>query len=274
MPLLFFINMSTGNKYRCVAFWLVSLFVGIGMWAQSIKPSTEQRPKAGKLVIHQDKEIKEIINNEKKKATPTSSTERKQKKVVNEKASTKKEKTVDSRLTENRTKPSKTSTSKTQQEVQKEVARQGGKEEAITSAPTPQTQQTTSPTTSSAISTNKPITSKEEIEMETKREAESTEATYFPQMVRQRYKARGFRIQIYTGGNTRNHRAQAQKIAQKSRQAAPELSTYIQFLSPHWVCRVGDFRQREDAERYAKKLRSAGVSRETRIIGSEVLLAR
>lgn len=87
-----------------------------------------------------------------------------------------------------------------------------------------------------------------------------------------RYKAQGFRIQVYTGGNQRADKQKAQTIANKVHSLFPELSVYTHFDSPRWICKVGDFRNREDAERYLRKIKQSGISREARIIKSTVLL--
>lgn len=87
-----------------------------------------------------------------------------------------------------------------------------------------------------------------------------------------RYKAQGYRIQVYTGGNQRADKQQAQTIANKVHNLFPELSVYTHFDSPRWICRVGDFRNREDAERYVRKIRQAGISREARTVKCTVLL--
>jgi len=91
---------------------------------------------------------------------------------------------------------------------------------------------------------------------------------------RTRYNARGYRIQIYTGGNKRTDKTQAQRIQQKCRQTFPELATYVHFVSPHWVCRVGDFPKRESAQKYVKKIRAKKICPEVRIVKSNIFVAR
>ena len=93
-------------------------------------------------------------------------------------------------------------------------------------------------------------------------------------IARARYQATGFRIQVYTGGNSRNDKAKAQQLQMRCRQAFPELSAYVHFISPHWVCRVGDFKDRNEAQRYASQIRRKKLSYEVRIVKSTVLLAR
>lgn len=90
---------------------------------------------------------------------------------------------------------------------------------------------------------------------------------------RQRYKAKGYRIQIFTGGNSRADRQAARRMEQKCKKAFPELSAYVHFVSPRWICRVGDFRTREDANKYLQMIRKAQISNEARVVCCTVLLA-
>lgn len=90
---------------------------------------------------------------------------------------------------------------------------------------------------------------------------------------RQRYKAKGYRIQVFTGGNSRADRQAARRMEQKCKKAFPELSAYVHFVSPRWICRVGDFRTREDANKYLHMIRKAKISNEARVVSCTVLLA-
>lgn len=89
---------------------------------------------------------------------------------------------------------------------------------------------------------------------------------------RYRTKASGYRIQIFTGGNSHNDKAHAIEMAEKCRKLFPELSVYPRFVSPRWICRVGDFRTHEDAVKYAGKIRAKRITTEVRIVKCEVLL--
>lgn len=91
---------------------------------------------------------------------------------------------------------------------------------------------------------------------------------------RQRYNSHGFRIQVYTGGNSRQDKVRAQQVQQKFKKAFPELSAYVHFYTPHWVCRVGDFKRREDAQRYIRKIRARNIATEVRIVRSNIFIAR
>lgn len=89
---------------------------------------------------------------------------------------------------------------------------------------------------------------------------------------RRRYNSAGFRLQIFTGGNSRADKKAALQAQQKCRAAFPELATYVHFFSPHWVCRAGDFQKREEAQRYVSKLRARGL--EARIIRSNIIVSK
>lgn len=102
----------------------------------------------------------------------------------------------------------------------------------------------------------------------------STPPSQYALRYRTRYKATGYRIQVFTGGNSRADRARAYEIEQKCRTAFPELSVYIHFISPRWICRVGDFQSYNDAQKYLSRIRRAGISNEAIVVKTTVLLAR
>lgn len=87
-----------------------------------------------------------------------------------------------------------------------------------------------------------------------------------------RRKATGYRIQIYTGGNSRADRQAAEQSGRTCQKAFPELTAYTHFLSPRWVCRVGDFATQQEATEYARKIRDEKLFREVSIVKSTVWL--
>lgn len=87
-----------------------------------------------------------------------------------------------------------------------------------------------------------------------------------------RHKARGFRIQVFTGNNSREDKAKAEKMKRDFQTAFPELSFYITFRSPRRFCRVGDFRTRQEAARYVTLIRRRRLSVEAHVVPSEVSL--
>lgn len=120
------------------------------------------------------------------------------------------------------------------------------------------------PTANTAIPATKPAS--------TVRSSSPRQGNYY--VARQRVASQGYRIQIYTGGNSRNDKNEAQQMRVKCQQQFPELAAYVHFISPHWVCRVGDFNTRESAARYVSRLRKARISYEVRIVSSPILAIR
>lgn len=104
--------------------------------------------------------------------------------------------------------------------------------------------------------------------------ADTTDEPAATHIVRQRYRAQGYRIQIYTGSNSHQDKMQAYAIGAKCQKRFPMLSVYPRFVNPRWICRVGDFRTYADAQEYVNKIKAARISREVRIVKCEVLLAR
>ncbi len=68
-------------------------------------------------------------------------------------------------------------------------------------------------------------------------------------------KRRGYRIQVYQGGSTRADKAAAEREGNKVRQSF-DLTPYTLYNNPEWVCRVGDFRTREEAAEYLHKIKA------------------
>lgn len=85
-------------------------------------------------------------------------------------------------------------------------------------------------------------------------------------------RARGYRIQVYWGGSTRNDQSNAQRAGTKVTTVFPELQAYTTFESPNWRCRVGDFVTHQEASDYLSKLKEAHLSQGAIIVKSEVFI--
>jgi hypothetical protein len=72
------------------------------------------------------------------------------------------------------------------------------------------------------------------------------------------YKIDGYRVQAFTGGNTRNDRIKAEQIRDKLKAAFPDQPIYTHFYSPRWICRMGNYRTYNEANSYCKKLKAMG----------------
>lgn len=68
----------------------------------------------------------------------------------------------------------------------------------------------------------------------------------------------GFRIQVFSGGNTRVARQEAERAGQKVKAALPNQPVYVHFYSPRWSCRVGNFRTYNSALGALRQIRRIG----------------
>lgn len=88
----------------------------------------------------------------------------------------------------------------------------------------------------------------------------------------QKQKVRGYRIQVYWGGNQKSEQGKAQMAGYKVTALFPDLEAYTSFESPHWRCRVGDFATQHEAEEYLKKIKSAKIANDPIIVKSEIFM--
>lgn len=86
-------------------------------------------------------------------------------------------------------------------------------------------------------------------------------------------KMAGYRVQVYSGGNTRNSKREAESIASRVRSGFPELKVYTTFSPPRWLCRVGDFLSIEEADAMMRKLRKDGGFKQAIIVKDQVSIS-
>ena len=83
-------------------------------------------------------------------------------------------------------------------------------------------------------------------------------------------KINGFRIQVYFGDNSRKGKTEARAVGLRFRNSFPQLPVYVSFVSPHWLCRAGDFRTMEEASEMLRQIREMGIFREAVIVKSKI----
>ncbi|MCD8210961.1 MAG: SPOR domain-containing protein [Prevotella sp.] len=71
-------------------------------------------------------------------------------------------------------------------------------------------------------------------------------------------KVTGYRVQAFSGGNTREDRTKAESIGHAIKSRYPSLPVYVHFYSPRWICRVGNFESYEEASTVLKNIKSMG----------------
>ncbi len=73
-----------------------------------------------------------------------------------------------------------------------------------------------------------------------------------------RKKTNGYRIQVFSGGNTREDRQNAQRVGHRIKAAFPDEPVYVHFYSPRWICRVGNFTDKKKAAAMLRKVKDMG----------------
>lgn len=68
-------------------------------------------------------------------------------------------------------------------------------------------------------------------------------------------KARGYRVQVFSGNNTRASKEKANEVDRYIRSNFPDLSVHTEFKNPRWRCTVGDFLYYEEAYETLRRLR-------------------
>ncbi len=86
------------------------------------------------------------------------------------------------------------------------------------------------------------------------------------------YRARGWKIQVFSGNNQRTSRNEATNKQNQINSAFPEHETVVLFESPFWRLRVGNFETRAEAEEVMDELVKAFPSfgKEMYIVVDEV----
>ena len=81
------------------------------------------------------------------------------------------------------------------------------------------------------------------------------------------HKITGYRVQAYSGTNSRESRLKAEKIRNTIKMNYPDQPVYVHFYSPRWICRVGNYRTLEEAQNMLTKLRKLGLYQATIVKG-------
>ena len=82
-----------------------------------------------------------------------------------------------------------------------------------------------------------------------------------PNSVRTRHVIQGYRIQAYAGGNSRQDRKNAERTANNLRTQLPVgVPVSAHFYPPRWICYVGAYRTREEAQQMLRTVKNLGYS--------------
>lgn len=87
---------------------------------------------------------------------------------------------------------------------------------------------------------------------------------------RRSYSMRGYRVQIYSGNDSRAARQKAYQMGSLLKNYFPDWPVYTHFYSPHWTCRVGDFRSYQEASTALHQINKTGAFKAAAIINCTI----
>ena len=99
-------------------------------------------------------------------------------------------------------------------------------------------------------------------QLTTTTQSETTPDTTYTEEPRKKvlkgYKANGYRVQIFAGGNSRDARVKAERTGREINSLFPGEPVYVHFYSPRWICRMGNYRTYEEAHQMLNAVKKLG----------------
>lgn len=96
--------------------------------------------------------------------------------------------------------------------------------------------------------------------------------TISPTNPTRRLRTNGYRVQVFAGGNDRQAKTEAYRMAALVRSTFSDVNVYTSFISPRWTCRVGDFKTHEEAVELLRQMRETQKFREASIVKSPIIV--
>lgn len=77
-------------------------------------------------------------------------------------------------------------------------------------------------------------------------------------VMRGAYKITGYRVQVFSGGNSRADRIKAEETGSKMKTCFPDQPIYVHFYSPRWICRMGNYKTYNEAQDILRQVKKLG----------------
>ena len=129
---------------------------------------------------------------------------------------------------------------------------------------------TTTPENKPAGTEHKPAAKPETPRSETETEAPAVDTRH--KVMRRSYKVKGYRVQVFAGGNSREDKLKAQRAGNDLKAAFPNQPVYVHFYSPRWICRMGNFRTYEEASHILREVQKLGY-KQACIVSGQITVA-
>jgi len=87
--------------------------------------------------------------------------------------------------------------------------------------------------------------------------------------------ANGFRVQVFSSNVQRNAKTEAFRIEKQIKEQFQDEAVYVNYTSPFWKVRVGDFRTQAEAQRVRAQLREAfpNLKSEIYIVREQIIIS-
>lgn len=123
---------------------------------------------------------------------------------------------------------------------------------SVTERSTTTRNETTNKTTTETVPVNRNVNTR------TEPETDAPAVDTSKKVMRGGRKITGYRVQAFSGGNSRADRQKAENIGNAIKMRFPDLPIYVHFYSPRWICRVGNFRTYQEANEILKEIKDMG----------------
>ena len=100
--------------------------------------------------------------------------------------------------------------------------------------------------------------------------ADEGDAQFHNKVFSRSYATTGYRIQLYTGNNSREARQKACSVGYLFKSRYPDIPVYTHFYSPRWICRAGNFKSYGEASKVLSELRGKGGFGDATIIKTKI----
>ncbi len=117
---------------------------------------------------------------------------------------------------------------------------------------------------------HKPAAKPETPRSETETDAPAVDTRH--KVMRRSYKVKGYRVQVFAGGNSREDKLKAQRAGNDLKAAFPNQPVYVHFYSPRWICRMGNFRTYEEASHVLREVQKLGY-KQACIVSGQITVA-
>lgn len=235
---------------------LVILFVAVLAFAQNNN---------GSVTVTQSSAISDAVNNGGKPAKQQGATTQQKQQANNNSQQTTQKQT---NTTNEPAKSSASSGEPTSSSNESESSDEPAKKKTTTSKPHTYSNQPAKKQAAPAVAPG--LIEEERIAAHT-RERQVDYSTKGKKIMKGAHKIKGYRLQIYNGGNKGVDKKKAQEAAEKVKKQYPNMPVYVHFYSPRWMTMCGNYRTHKEAEEAQKKLINAGFKKAS-IVRQEVIV--